>query len=261
MTVEGTIQHPGDVDIFRFKAGSGQALAFEIETPETVPPFFNPHLMVVDGTGRELVSNVYREVAGVGDDWIKSIKAKTVYTFEQAGEYFLQIRDLTTRRAAPHFRYRVLVRPQVPHLGEVAVKTGRGEVVDHINLRSGETRKLSVVTEPEEGFDGEIALTLENLPAGVQALAAATTTVNPRLLETGNGRGAMHKERFFPPRHLATIVLVAGRDAPQTSMPQRVRLTARPIVEGKIGKALAVQEILLMICRPETEPARVAARN
>ncbi len=261
MTVEGTIQHPGDVDIFRFKAGSGQALAFEIETPETVPPFFNPHLMVVDGTGTELVSNVYREVAGVGDDWIKSIKAKTVYTFEQKGEYFLQIRDLTTRRAAPHFRYRVLVRPQVPHLGEVAVKTGRGEVVDHINLRSGETRKLSVVTEPEEGFDGEIALTLENLPAGVQALAAATTTVNPRLLETGNGRGAMHKERFFPPRHLATIVLVAGRDAPPTPMPQRVRLTARPIVDGKIGKALAVQEILLMICGPETEPARVAARN
>lgn len=261
MTLEGAIQHPGDVDIFRFKAGAGQALAFEIETPETVPPFFNPHLVVVDGRGTELVSNIYREVAGVGDDWIKSIKAKTVYTFEEAGEYFLQIRDLTTRRAAPHFRYRVLVRPQVPHLGEIAVKTGRGEVVDHVNLRSGETRKLTVVTEPEEGFDGEIALALENLPAGVQALAAAATTVNPRLLETGNGRGAMHKERFFPPRHLATIVLVAGRDAPPTPMPQQIRLTARPIVDGKIGKALAVQEILLMIYRPETEQARMAARN
>ena len=261
MTVEGAIQHPGDVDIFRFEVGSGQALAFEIETPETLPPFFSPHLIVVDGTGTELVSNIYREVGGVGDDWIKAIKAKTVYTFERAGEYFLQIRDLTTRRASPHFRYRVLVRPQVPHLGEVAVKMGRGEVVDHINLRSGETRKLSVVTEPEEGFDGEIALTLENLPTGVQALAAATTAVNPRLLETGNGRGAMHKERFFPPRHLATIVLVAGRDAPATPMPQRIRLTARPIVDGKIGKALAVQEILLMICRPETEQAAMAERN
>lgn len=261
MIVEGTIQHPGDVDIFRFKAGLGQALAFEIETPETVPPFFNPHLIVVDGTGTELVSNIYREVAGVGDDWIKSIKAKIAYTFEEAGEYFLQIRDLTTRRAAPHFRYRVLVRPQVPHLGEIAVKMGRGEMVDHINLRSGETRKLSVVTEPEEGFDGEIALALENLPTGVQALAAATTTANPRLLEMGNGRGAMHKERFFPPRHLATIVLVAGRDAPATPMPQPIRLTARPIVDGKIGKALAVQEILLMICRPETEQATMAARN
>ena len=259
MTVEGAIQHPGDVDIFRFKAGLGQALAFEIETPETLPPFFSPHLIVVDSEGTELVSNIYREVAGVGDDWIKSIKAKTVYTFEQAGEYFLQIRDLTTRRAAPHFRYRLLVRPQVPHLGEVAVKMGRGEVVENINLRSGETRKLSVVTEPEEGFDGEIALTLENLPTGVQALAAATTTVNPRLLETGNGRGAMHKERFFPPRHLATIVLVAGRGAPATPMPQRIRLTARPIVDGKIGKALAVQEILLMICRPETEQVTMAA--
>ena len=69
----------------------------------------------------------------------------------------------------------------------------------------------------------------------------------------------MHKERFFPPRHLATIVLVAGRGAPATPMPQRIRLTARPIVDGKIGKALAVQEILLMICRPETEQATMAA--
>jgi hypothetical protein len=184
-----------------------------------------------------------------------------VYTFEQAGEYFLQIRDLTTRRAAPNFRYRVLVRPQVPHMGEVGVKSGRGEVVDHVNLRSGEIRKLTVVTESEEGFDGEIALTLENLPTGVQALAAATTTVNPRLLETGNGRGAMHKERFFPPRHLATLVLVAGRDAPATPMPQWIQLTARPVVDGKIGKALAVQEILLMICRPETKQAAMAAGN
>ena len=261
MAVEGAIQYPGDVDVFRFKAELGQALAFEIETLETQPPFFSPHLIVVDSTGTELVNNIYREVGGVGDDWIKSIKAKTVYTFEKSGEFFLQIRDLTTRRAAPHFRYRVLVRPQVPHLGEIAVKAGRGEVVDHINLRSGETRKLSIVTEPEEGFDGEIALTLENLPAGVQALAAATTTVNPRLLETGNGRGAMHKERFFPPRHLATIVLVAGRDAPATPMPQRIQLTARPIVDGNIGKALAVQEILLMVCRPESEQATMAASN
>lgn len=261
MAVEGAIQHPGDVDVFRFKVGLGQALAFEIETPQTLPPFFSPHLIVVDSKGTELVSNIYREVGGVGDDWIKTIKAKTVYTFEQAGEYFLQIRDLTTRRAAPHFRYRILVRPQVPHLGEVAVKAGRGEVVHQINLRSGETRKLSVVTEPEEGFTGEVALALENLPAGVQALAAVTTTVNHRLLQTGNGRGAMHKERFFPPRHLATIILVASRDAPATPMPQRIRLTARPIVDGKIGKALSVQEILLMICPPETGQATMAASN
>ena len=71
----------------------------------------------------------------------------------------------------------------------------------------------------------------------------------------------MHKERFFPPRHLATIVLAASRDAPATPMPQRIRLTARPIVDGKVGQALPVQEILLMICRPEIEQATMAARK
>ncbi len=259
LTVEGAIQHPGDVDDFRFRVKSGQALAFEIETPEAFPPFFSPHLKVVDGNGEELFSNVYREVGGVGDDWIKSIHAKAIYTFEKAGEYHLQIRDLTTRRAAPHFRYRVLVRPQLPHLGEVTAKAGRGEAVGHINLLAGETRKLSVVAEPEEGFSGEIALSLENLPMGVHAFAAATTTVNRRLLETGNGRGAMHKERFFPTRQLATLVLIAGRDAPATLMPQRIHLAARPIMDGEVGESLRVQEILLMVSRPKDEQAMAAA--
>ncbi len=261
MTVEGAIQRPGDVDDFKFEVESGQALAFEIETPGSLPPFFSPHLTVVDSAGEELLSNIYREVGGVGDDWIKSIHAKTLYTFDKAGEYHLQIRDLTARRAAPQFRYRVLVRPQVPHLGEVAVRTGRGEAVDHINLLAGETRKLSVVTEPEEGFTGDIALNLENLPPGVQAFAAATTTINQRLLKSGNGRGAMHKERFFATRHLASIVLMASREAPATLMPQRVRLMARPIVESKVGEPVWAQEILLMVSRPKEEHKMAAAQK
>jgi hypothetical protein len=44
--------------------------------------------------------------------------------------------------------YRVLVRPQVPHLGRVRVDA------DHINIFAGEAKKLSIVTEQEEGYDG-----------------------------------------------------------------------------------------------------------
>ena len=40
--IEGRIQAPGDVDLFRFQAEAGQKLAFELETPDVSPPHFKP---------------------------------------------------------------------------------------------------------------------------------------------------------------------------------------------------------------------------
>ncbi len=39
---------------------------------------------------------------------------------------------------------------------------------DCLNLVRGQARKLTVTTDQEEGFSGDIALVLEGLPEGVQ---------------------------------------------------------------------------------------------
>ena len=246
--IEGTIQRPGDVDGFKFQVKSGQALAFEIETPVYRPPYFSPLLTVLTEKGEEILSNIYRQVGGDGDDWIKSLQAKTIYTFEKTGAYYLQIRDLTSQRSGPQFRYRLLVRSQVPHMGEVAARAGNGAGrADQISLVPGAATKLTVVTEQEEGFQGEILLSLDRLPAGVQAFAAATTTVNQRLLDPGKKRGSMYKERFFPQRRLTTLMLVANAGAAATALPRKVQLMARPVVDGRAGVPLPVQEMLVMV--------------
>jgi hypothetical protein len=250
--LEGVIERPGDVDFFKFQVKAGEKLAFEVETPGPSHPYFSPWLEVRDANGRELASNLFREVNGNSLTWKKSIQAKTLLTFEKAGKCYLRVRDLTSQRGEARFQYRVLIRSQVPHVGAVGAKTREG-LVDHLNLVAGESKKLFVVTEQEEGFAGEVALSIENLPPGVQALSAALIE-DKRLTETVGAFGAVHQERHLPERLLTTIVLLASADARATSLPIWIQLTALPIVGGKPGKPFAVQRIPLMVLKPAAVP-------
>ena len=95
--VEGAIERPADVDTFRLRIPAKAKLAFEIEGPEAVTPTFNPHVSVIDANGEEMLNNYFRKIAGDGDDWVRLIRSKVIYTFEREGDYTLQIRDLTAR--------------------------------------------------------------------------------------------------------------------------------------------------------------------
>ena len=137
-------------------------------------------------------------------------------------------------------KYRVMVRPRVPHVGEVVVAD------DHLNLVAGEAAKLTVVTSQEEGYEGLIALAVEGLPEGVEALTG--TEVEPdRPPPTSAGK----IERFQTKTTTATFVLAVDADAPATRLPVRVRVMARPVMRGRAGEAIQVKELLVMVVRPE----------
>ena len=234
--LEGAIQSAGDVDWFRFEVKSGTALALELETPEAAPPRFNPRVAVLDADGQEVLTNYFRKIAGDGDDWVRMIQAKTLYTFDRAGLYRLQVRDITPRSGEPAFRYRLLVRPQVPHVGRIEATP---EVV---NLRPGQAQKVTILSDQEEGFGGDILFSADGLPGQVQFLPGAEVEPHkePPLPE-------IHKERFVPKNQTTTVLLTAAPGAPSTRMPTRVRLSARPVVGGKVGGAIAAGELLVMV--------------
>src|SRR5262249_19775687 len=117
--IEGTIGTAGDIDIFRVTAKAGERLALEIETPVAHPPIFNPWLRVFDSSGRERVANIYKEYGGDGDDVNKTVERKTVFTCETAGDYWIQVSGLAARDGNPECAYRLLIRPQVPHVGRI----------------------------------------------------------------------------------------------------------------------------------------------
>ena len=78
IVVEGAIEHPGDVDSFKFQVQTGERLAFEIETPESRTPRFNPRLGVFDGDGREFLTNVYKRISRNGQFYLKTVEPKTL---------------------------------------------------------------------------------------------------------------------------------------------------------------------------------------
>ena len=258
--VEGAIELPGDVDHFNFKVDPDQRLVFEVRTLQVPSPYFSPRLEITDAHGRELLKNFYRYLGGDGDEWGKSLEAKTVYTFKEGGEYHFTISDLTSRNGDPLFTYQVLIRPAIPHLGSVTAKTfgavGRSEYrLDHINLVVGEAKRLTIVSELEEGFDGEIAFAFEHLPKGVEAFAVSASKPN-----LASQAGQVYEERLtvdldkFRPVRLATSMLLlasteASRSGNITGQLQTIRLTARPVVNGQPGPRIPVQNFPMMVVR------------
>jgi hypothetical protein len=236
--IEGAIDLPGDRDYYKFTVKSGERLAFEIETPQTRPPQFNPLLTIYDADGKTVLTNVYKRIGRNDTFYVKTPEPKVVYTFEREGDYTLEIRDATSRFGDPKFVYRILLRPQVPHLGDVQVDQ------DRVNIARGEAKKLNVTTAQEEEFGGEVAVTVEGLPAGVEILPA--TEVKP---EKGPPLDEGPKYRFRPKTETASILLLARGDAPVTEMPRFIRVVCRPVVRGVVGAPVLVKELPLMVVK------------
>ena len=238
--VEGAVESPGDIDYVRFGAKRGDGVTIEIETPDAGPPDFVPYLRVVDDAGVEVFTNVRSMVHANGGFIMKTLEPKTVFDFRRDGRFTLEVRDLTTQRGDDRFSYRILIRPQVPHMGAVHIDE------DRLNLVAGEIHKLSVVTDQEEGFDGYIALALDGLPEGVRVLSATEVKFlkvqQPRLDE---GR----VERYLAKNRNATLLLAVDKGAPSTRMPVQARVLATPVRKGEMGRPVVVKELPVMVLR------------
>ena len=170
--VEGRIGQPADIDNFRFQVEAGQKLAFEVETPAARPPHFNPRFGIVDAQDRELFSNVHRRISLYNNNaephvYFKKVEPKVIYTFDAGGDFVLQVRDITSRYGNADYVYRILVRPQIAHVGGVELDES-----DRINLIPGEARKLTISASHEEGFKGDVSFAITGLPPGVEAFPA-----------------------------------------------------------------------------------------
>src|SRR5581483_6952409 len=159
-TVEGALVRPGEIHRARFRLDRPADLAIEIETPASAPPYFNPVFRLLNKAGEEIASNVFADKGACSGAMTKEIEAKTILARRDPGDYTMEIRDATADLAGADFQYRVLVRPQVPHVGEIKIDT------DHVNLAQGQAKLVRVKFDREEDYRGAVTLEAESLPPG-----------------------------------------------------------------------------------------------
>ncbi|MDQ6662862.1 MAG: hypothetical protein M3Z23_00520 [Acidobacteriota bacterium] len=239
-TIEGGLTQPGEAQRTKFHLDGPQDIAIEIETPADTTPLFNPIVRLLDADGKEVATNIYASHDGCTNEMSKSIQAKTTIPLRDAGDYTIEIRDTTPDHAAPGFRYRVQIRPQIPHVGQVNI----GD--DHVNLSPGLVKTVRVMFDREEGYEGAVAVTAESLPPGVQAMSGADFEPDKDPPSFSSKR-----ERYTPRTERVVVVFTASPDAAITTQPQIVQLVVRPIVDGKLGAIIGTKEI----------PVTVVAKN
>jgi hypothetical protein len=235
-TLEGSLTQPGEAQRTKFHLDGPQDIAFEVETPADTMPVFNPIVRLLDAHGQEVATNIFATHDRCTNEMAKSIQAKTIVPLRDAGDYTVEVRDTTSDHVSPGFRYRVQVRPQVPHVGQVTFSD------DHVNLSPGLVKTVRVMFDREEGYVGSIAVTAESLPSGVQVLGGADFEPD---VDPPNFKSKL--ERYTPRTERAVVVFAAAPDAAVTAMPKVVQLVVRPVMDGKLGAIIGSKEIPITV--------------
>lgn len=234
--LEGGITQPGEARHARFHLDGPRDIAIEIETPAAAPPLFNPIVRLLDAAGREVATNILTGRGACNGEMNKSIQVKTILPLRDAGDYTVEVRDTTADLASPDFRYRILVRPRIAHIGQVRIDE------DRINLAPGTAKTVRVSFDREEGYTGAVAVTAESLPPGVEALAGAD--FEP---DKDPPRFPGKRERYIPREERVVVVFTAAPGAALTAAPRIARLAVRPIMDGRPGPIVATKQIPLMV--------------
>jgi hypothetical protein len=170
VTINGRLERPGDVDSYRFKVEKDQRLVMEVFADRAESPM-DSFMRLLDKDGNSLQENDdgIRE-RGVE---VRSRDSRIERNFGTAGEYILQVRDLDNR-GGDSFIYRLTIAPPRPDF-TLAVTP------DRPLIGAGGTAVLDVSVDRKEGFDGDVAVHLADLPPGL----TGTSAVIPKGKERG----------------------------------------------------------------------------
>lgn len=185
------------------------------------------------------------------------------FEIKEDGTYRLQARDLFggTRNDANNI-YRLIVRQATPDFSLAAwavhmvLRNGdRNALSKPMALRAGESRAFEVVVQRRDGFDGEIEISMENLPPGVSATG----------LKIGKGKpyghlvltAASDAKRGFS---LAQITGRATIGGTVVSRPCRLASMEWPVrdAKGEIPAPRLVADVPVSVTDSEQAPVTIA---
>jgi hypothetical protein len=154
--VNGRIDKPGDWDVFRFKGRAGDTIVAEVHARRLDSPL-DSLLKLTDASGKQLACNDDYEDKGAGLDTHYADSYLTA-TLPADGAFYIHIGD-AQHQGGPEYGYRLRVSPPRPDF-ELRV------VPSSVSVRGGASVPLTVYALRRDGFTNEIALALQDAPAG-----------------------------------------------------------------------------------------------
>ena len=148
--VNGRIDRPGDVDVFRVELHKGDRIVAEVRARRLGSPL-DSILKLTGSGGEQLALNDDYEDRGAGLT-THHADSRLRVTIPADGVYHLHLTD-TRRKGGPEYAYRLHIRKDTP---DFALRV----VPSSVNARAGTTVPITVHALRESGFSGEIALTL-----------------------------------------------------------------------------------------------------
>jgi hypothetical protein len=185
----GQFESVADHDWFTFEAKKGDEYAIEVISQRLGQPT-DPYLLVqqvtVNKKGEEQIKDLQQtddiQNGNFGGFDFDTQHDDPIYRFVAPadGQYRVLLRDLyASSRGDPRFVYRLAIRPVAPDFRLVAFSQFPGALPNQPQslvwspyLRKGGSERIEVVAFRRDGFNGEITITAEGLPAGVTAAPA-----------------------------------------------------------------------------------------
>jgi hypothetical protein len=181
VVINGRIQRSGDEDYFIFRAEEGQKLLMEVDARRLDSPL-DSVLTLFDAAGKKLAENddpppamATPNPANLNQPFTDLVSqvdprdalvthvadSRLVYTFAKAGDYVLRIRD-AQEKGGEEYAYRLKIVPALPdYVLRINTDTAR--------LVQGDSAVMSVTVLRKNDFDGEISLSVQDLPPGLTA--------------------------------------------------------------------------------------------
>ncbi len=227
--IGGAFYPAADVDTFEFTAKKGEIWWVEVAS-ERLGLNTDPFVLVQqvkDGKFTDVAelydiappmkvtSNGYSYDGPPYDAGSPDVMGK--FEIKEDGTYRLQVRDLFggTRTDANNV-YRLIVRQAAPDFALAAwavhmtLRNGdRASLSKPMALRQGDARAFEVAVQRRDGFDGEIEISMENLPQGISATG----------LKIGKGKTYGH------------LILTAADNAPRGF--GLAKITGKAVIGGK----------------------------
>jgi hypothetical protein len=206
LIINGRIDQPGDMDVFRFEGKAGDRIVAEVYARRLDSPL-DSMLIVTDATGKQIAFNDDSEDKGSGlnthhaDSYLAVMLPAT-------GSYYVHIGD-TQQGGGAAYGYRLRISAPRP---DFALRV----TPSSLNVRGGTSVVLTVHALRKDGFAGAIALGLKDAPKGFTLTGARVPENQDKARFTLNAPpSAMEPFNL----HIEGRAMIGGRERVRLAVP------------------------------------------